>query len=278
MNNFIATQRSGLSKKTKIRNYSFESSKRLPLEKMTEVNSVKVPSMPGSCYHAIICALACHKNIFVQWDKVIELTERFMKQYGGQEAWEKFKNKSDVKTHKQRIKDNTHTLTRTGKDCYGYRLHERGMCIYFFKDGACLMTNGDIVKNGNEYDLVFPDGRGLQIRYRGTTMTSREYKRFLEAGFIDKCGKILNAKGIKRLRASKNASTKAVIPPPRIATVQVCIELEDGFNQETAFRLQRLGLVVDEQVSSELMGSIKENKIGSLRSDPDVKVVEVAGE
>jgi len=82
-----------MNRKPKIRNYSFRNSKRLPESKMTEVNGIKIPSVPGSCYHAIICALAQNKNKFCSWDKIIELTNRYMRQYGGQKSWDKFKNK-----------------------------------------------------------------------------------------------------------------------------------------------------------------------------------------
>ena len=95
-------------KKKKIRNYSFQHSKRLPVENMTEVNGIKIPSMPGSCYHAIIAALAEYKDKFCSWDKLIEMTQRNMRMYGGQKAWNKFAAKSKVKSCQQRIKDNTH--------------------------------------------------------------------------------------------------------------------------------------------------------------------------
>lgn len=268
------------TRKPKNRNYSFSESKRLPLEKMTEVNSVKIPSVPGSCYHAIICALADHKDNFLSWDRVIELVERYMRQFGGVEAWDKFKAKKGVKTYEQRIKDNTHTLTRTGRDCYGYRLHELGMAIYFFKDGATLLTGGQFEKQGSSYDVKFPDGRGLQVRYRGTTMTSKEYKRFLEAGFIDSSARILNIAGIRKMRRELAAVDNGQLPqsqePTHSHVMNVSITLHEDFDQNTATRLEQIGLVVNRADENELVGQITSDKLGKLESDEDVMGVEIA--
>lgn len=267
----------GKTRKPKVRNYSFSESKRLPHEKMTEVNGVKIPSMPGSCYHAIICALSEHKDSFLPWDRLIELVERYMRQYGGAEAWGKFKSKKGVKTYQQRIKDNTHTLTRTGRDCYGYRLHELGMAIYFFKDGAMLLTGGEFEQHGSSYDVKFSDGRGLQIRYRGTTMTSKEYKRFLEAGLIDRSARILNGDGIRKLRR-ETASNNGQVPiaPQHHQVMSVCVTLHEDFDQNTATRLESLGLIVEQAAENELVGQITSDKLGDLESDEDVLGVEIA--
>lgn len=258
------------SKKNKVRNYSFEFSKRLPAERMTEINGLRIPSMPGSCYHAIICALAHHKDKFCSWDNIIELTEKYVKQYGGTKAWDKFKNKGNVKSYQQRIKDNTHTLTRTGKDCYGYRLHERGMAIYYFKDGAMLKTGGRLMMMNKHYNVIFPDGSALQVRYRGTTMTSKEFKKFLDAGLIDRSGKILDPNGVKRLRSS----TSKLLPDITPKVVSVCVTLGPSFDQLTADRLHKLGLMVDEAHKNELIGTISSKKLKNLEKDPDVVEVE----
>lgn len=259
--------------KKKNRNYSFQKSKRLPLEKMTEANGIKIPSMPGSCYHAIISALADYKDKFCPWEKIIELTHRYMRMYGGQSAWEKFKGKNNVKSYQQRIKDNTHTLTRTGRDCYGFRLHEQGMCIYYFKDGAMLLTGGTLKNDTDKYDVIFSDGRRLQTRYRGTTMTYKEYKKFLEKGLIDKTGRILDAFGIKKMRAEGE-----YVEQSQHEEVNVCIELEATFNQATAVRLEKLGLKVEQGLENELIGKIDRSNLEALRLDVDVKEVEVSGE
>lgn len=273
--NEVANAETGL--KQKVRNYSFSSSKRLPLDKMTEVNGVKIPSMPGSCYHAIICALAEHKDSFLPWDRIVELVERYMRQYGGPAAWDKFKSKKGVKTYEQRIKDNAHTLTRTGRDCYGFRLHELGMAIYFFKDGAMLLTNGQFEKQGSSYDVKFPDGCGLQVRYRGTTMTSKEYKRFLEAGFIDPSGQILNPEGIRKARReASNNSNIPVAQPSHHQVMNVCVTLHEDFDQNTATRLENLGFIVEQAIENELVGQITSDKLGDLESDEDVLGVEIS--
>lgn len=257
----------------KIRNYSFQNSKRLPVDKMTEVNGIKIPSMPGSCYHAIIAGLAECKGKFCSWTKLTDLTQRNMRMYGGQKAWDKFIDKSNVKSYQQRIKDNTHTLTRTGRDCYGYRLHEQGMCIYYFKDGAMLLTDGELRDNPDGYDVFFSNGRCLQTRYRGTTMTYKEYKRFLEKGFIDLTGKIINSDGIKKMRALGDA-----IEFPTNETMHVCVILNDTFDQNTAIRLERVGLEVEQGLGNELIGNAPCSVIDELRRDVDVKEVEVSGE
>lgn len=259
--------------KKKVRNYSFQHSKRLPVEKMTEVNGIKIPSMPGSCYHAIITALAECKDKFCSWDKLIDLTQRNMRMYGGQKSWDKFADKSSVKSYRQRIKDNTHTLTRTGRDCYGYRLHEQGMCIYYFKDGAMLLTGGQLQNGSDTYDVIFSNGCRLQTRYRGTTMTYKEYNRFLEKNFIDITGRIINSNGIKKMRASGDA-----VEAPIAETVHVCVILKDTFDQNTAVRLERLGLEVEQGLGNELIGNAPRPAIVELRKDVDVEEVEVSGD
>lgn len=262
-------------KSKKIRNYSFRESKRLPLERMIEINGVRIPSMPGSCYHAIMCSLASHKDKFIVWDRLYELVEKYMCQYGGPRCWDRFKNKSNAKTYQQRIKDNTHTLTRTGKDCYGFRLHEQGMAIYFFKDGAILFTGGTYHKRGEKYDVSFPDGRHLQVRYRGTTMTMKEYKKFLELNLIDASGKILDHPAIRQLR--KESHEHDAGSEVSGETIEVCIVLSDGFDQATANRLEKLGLIVDEVHSNEVIGQLPRTRLAELKNDKDVREVEIAG-
>lgn len=266
-----------LPPKKKVRNYSFQHSKRLPIDKMTEVNGIKIPSMPGSCYHAIIAALAEIKDKFCSWEKLIEMTYRNMRMYGGQKAWDKFVKKSNVKSHQQRIKDNAHTLTRTGRDCYGYRLHEQGMCIYYFKDGVMLLTGGQLQESDDIYDVVFPSGCRLQTRYRGTTMTYKEYKQFLEKRYIDATGRIINSNGIKKMRSSRNLI--GALPEKSIdEIVHVCVILNDSFDQNTAVRLEGLGLEVESGLDNELIGTAPVSRLNKLKSDVDVKEVEVSGE
>lgn len=266
-------------KKKKIRNYSFQKSKRLPIDKMTEINGIRIPSMPGSCYHAIIATLARNKDKFCSWEKIIEGTHYHMRMYGGEKSWKKFINKNQVKSHQQRIKDNTHTLTRTGKDCYGYRLHEQGMCIYYFKDGAMLLTGGNLSASENgQYGVVFPDGRDLQTRYRGTTMTHKEYVRFLGKGLIDKTGKVLDAAGLKRMRAVGSEEDLSPKESESESKSHVCVILESTFDQHTAERLEKLGFEVEQAFGNELIGLVLTSQMQKLKADLDVKEVEISGE
>lgn len=252
----------------KVRNYSFQSSKRLPEERMTEVNGVVVPSMPGSCYHAILCALAENKNQFCSWSRLIEKAEKYMRQFGGDSAWEKFKNKPMVKNYQQRIKDNTHTLTRSGKDCYGRRLHERGMAIYFFQDGAMLLTGGEFKNGGKKYRVKFPGGRGLQTRYRGTTMTYREYKKFLAVGYIKPNGEIIDQEGVRNFRSRV---TDSAIPTMQDSNrVSVLIVLDESYDQTTAVRLEALGLIVTGAIEGGISGILPLENVQALREDRDV--------
>jgi hypothetical protein len=254
----------------KIRNYSFKNSKRLSSEKMTKVNGIGIPSIPGSSYHAIISALAVYKDRFCPWNKIISGASKMMRIYGGEKAWEKFYGKLDVKTYTHRIKTNTHTLTRTGKNCYGFRLHEIGMAIYFFKDGAMLLTGGKLEMKKRVYDVVFPDGRRLQHRYRGTTMTYREYKKFLEAKYIDKSGTILKPDAIRITRHG------GILKEASLDTIQVCVSLQESYNQDTADRLSKIGLIVEESLGGELIGVIPSSNLHHLQKDRDVKTVEAA--
>ncbi len=258
----------------KNRNYSFRESRRLPYEKMTEVNGIKVPSMPGCCYHAIIATLAQNKEKFCGWDKIIQLTQENMRRYGGEKTWKRFIGKDDVKSYEQRIKYNTHTLTRTGKDCYGYRLHELGMCIYYFKDGAMLLTGGELKKGTDKHDVIFPDGRRLQVRYRGTTMTHKEYKKFLEKGLINSSGKILKPDEIKKVR--NEGASKAIVE--KSSQLHVCVVLDEHFDQSTADRMEMLGFSVESALANELIGIVPASSLEALKSDKDVIEVEVSGE
>ena len=257
--------------RNKIRNYSFLNSKKLPLEKMTVINGVRVPSIPGTCYHAIIVSLAENKDSFCNWNKIISSTATNMRKYGGEKSWNSFRNRKGSKNYIQRIKDNVHTLTRTGRDCYGYRLHEMGMCIYYFKDGVMLLTGGELVGTGDEYDVVFNDGRGLQKRYRGTAMTYKEYKRFLEAGFIDVNGKILNRSGVQKYRSTGHIITETI----NENRVQVSIVLSPSYGQETANRLSELGLIVEASLGGEVIGTIPHSSINKLRMDVDVERIDI---
>lgn len=257
--------------KHKVRNYSFLNSKKLPLEKMTVVNGVRIPSIPGTCYHAIIASLSENKDLFCDWNKIVSSTATNMRKYGGEKSWVSFRDRKGSKNYIQRIKDNVHTLTRTGRDCYGHRLHEMGMCIYYFKDGAMLLTGGEMIGSGDDYDVVFSDGRKLQQRYRGTAMTYKEYKKFLEAGFIDLNGKIINRSGVQKYRNTGHIITETI----DIDRSQVSVVLSPSYNQDTANRLSKLGLIVEASLGGEIIGTIPNENITKLRMDKDVESIEI---
>ena len=254
----------------KKRNYSFMDSDRIPPEKMSVVNGLLIPSIPGSCYHAIICSLAENKNRFCTWEKICDLTQQNMKRYGGVEAWKKFSEKRG-KSYKRRIKDNTHTLTRTGKDCYGLRLHEHGMTIYFFKDGAMLLTGGRLDRKNKTYDITFPDGRTLQKRYKGTTMTYQEYKVFIEKGYINESGEILDHDAIRTYRILIHDPTENIkVEQVKSDKAQVCITLSENYDQSTADRLLSLGLIVEQTLETEVIGHVPIDAIDNIQADKDV--------
>ena len=208
-----------------------------------------------------------------------------MKKYGGPEAWNKFVGKKNVNnTWNDRIRENCHTLTRRGKDCYGYRMHELGCAIYFFKDGAILYTGGKLVRKSGKYNVEFPDGRALQYRSRGTTMTFKEYKEFLELGLVDINSKILFPNKVSQLRnkyaarldAYKRQKEAAIKVEAENRMMQVCLKLKGGFSQATADRLEQIGLVVEEVMDDEIIGNIVEEQVEVLRQDEGVEEMEVA--
>lgn len=257
----------------KARNYSFLESRRLPYDKMTEVSGIKIPAIPGSSYHAIIASLAENKDKFTSWTKIIYLTKKNMRKYGGENSWSQFELKKNVKPPDQRIKDNAHTLTRSGRDCYGRRLHEMGCTIYFFKDGAMLVTGGSFLPKNDGYEVVFPDGRGLQKRYRGTTMTYKEYKKFLDNEFIDSSGTVIDHDAIRRSR-SNGVFTSEIPEFFEEESIQVCVTLNSSFGQSTAYRLEQLGLVVEQASGNELIGSVHPASFENIKNDRDVKTID----
>jgi len=267
------------TKSKKKRNYSFRKSSRLSHDKMTEIDGIKIPAMPGTCYHGILCSLAINHNKFCTWERIFLMTEKYMIQYGGQKAWDKFVGKSDVKAYQQRIRDNTHTLTRTGRNAYGYRLHELGMAIYYFKDGAMLLVGGKRTVSGNKYQVTFKNGCQLQSRYRGSALTYKEYKTFLNLKYIDESCTILKYDSIKEARAKKGEEIKNYDKNTLLKTdntlIQVCIKLDESYDQHTANRLESLGLVVEEIVRNEIIGMIRADCVSLVKEDIDVQSVTV---
>ncbi len=98
-----------------------------------------VPAQPGSCYWAILRVGYENHDKPIGIEDYINLVANLMKERDP-EKWEKFKNKSTVKTLKNgvtiskdannwrfRIETNIKTMTRqSGASPYGQRLHERG--------------------------------------------------------------------------------------------------------------------------------------------------------
>ncbi len=168
---------------------------------MTVVNGVVIPAVPGSCYHAILCAMAEQRDKFCPWQRLIDRSQFYLRKYGGYDVWCQYVKKSGVKPFEKRIRENVHTLTRSGKHCYGYRLHEQGMCVYMFRDGICLFTGGDFEKKrGTGYSLHFTDGKTIQKRYKGLSLTRSEYRYLLSEHVIDISCTLLPEKNIKDLK------------------------------------------------------------------------------
>ena len=105
-------------------------------------------------------------------------------------------------------------------------------------------------------------------------MTYKEYKKFLDKKFIDSTGKILDSDGIKKFRALGNHRTDESL----VEEASVCVVLEESFDQQTALRLESLGLNVDTALENELIGTISTAQLVLLKADPDVSEVEVSGE
>ena len=122
--------------------------------------------------------------------------------------------------------------------------------------------------------MKFSGDRGLQARYRGTTMTSKEYKRFLDAGYIDPSGSILDSKGIKDFRNRVLSNRSAVAAPTTPERVKVTIILDDNYDQQTATRLELLGVVVLNSRENEIDATISADKVDEVRLDLDVLDVE----
>lgn len=266
------------------RNHSFINSKKLPESKMTEINSVKIPAMPGSSYHAIICTLAEYKDKVVPWTKIFDRVEKYIRQYGGVESWEKFFKKVDVKSYQKRVELNVYALTRSGANCYGYRLHERGMAIYVFKDGVMLVTGGKLTKSGSKYNVIFPDGRKLQQKTKGRNklLTSSEYNRFVELGHITPSCEIVDSKAIARHRKGiengLQMETLLDLEDKTIETefyLEVCVTVSEDCDQNTAYRFESIGFMVDNTMDDEIFGKIPEENLSILVEDEDVLDVEV---
>ena len=134
------------------RNLSLLKSKILSEEKMTEINGVLIPYLAGTSNHAILCALAEYRDRIIFWERLFQLSEKYLRQFGGPDVCDEFLKIKKVNDYKKRIKDTVLRWTANNtKTNLGYRLHERGMVVYVFSDGAMLITGGKLVKDGKKY-------------------------------------------------------------------------------------------------------------------------------
>jgi len=171
------------------------------IRKLTRVNGIPIPATPGTLHHAVISSLAASKEVFCKWDKIVELCERYVIQFGGDEAWEKFDSKYTQEEITNKIKQEVSTLGRKGKKYPAYLLHHSGNAIYYFKDGAIMHVGGTFTRRGPTYEVVFKKGRKLQTRKKGHSMKYKEFNQFVENGIVDPCGNILDK---NKLDAIKN--------------------------------------------------------------------------
>lgn len=244
---------------------------------MVVLNGVKIPSQKGSVYFGILCALATYKHQFCPWWRITELCEKFMCQYNGEKQWQKFVNKTDVKSCQKRIKENTYTFTRKGNNCYGFRLHELGMGVYFFRDGAMLLTDGEFVQTENDYDVRFPDGRTLQYKYNGSNFTSREYKDLVKAGLITRSCRIPDMDKLAQYRlTTPDKLDNLEVSDISAQNIMLKVVLHETYNQDTAIRFENLEFEIDGVNGNELTGRLPAINIKKLRSDSDVVSVQVS--
>lgn len=237
---------------------------------MTVMEGFKIPSYAGSCYHAIICALISKRNHFCNWEMLYNLTEKYMILFGGQDTWNIFKNKQDCsRDYKKRIRENAYTLTRCGKHCYGYRLHELGMVIYMFRDGVILFTDGKFIRMNDIYYVVFPNGRTLQVKRQGQSYLYSDFEKYINSKVMSISGKIFDVKYFNKHRKLFKYGSYAN------SKLKVAIELNDSFDQETANRFEALNLKVYKFDSLVVYGWIPSKNLSGLLNDKDIKTIRI---
>lgn len=159
--------KSNLEKK-KIRNYSFLEKNEESFDAIEDGDKTFIiPSRPGSCYWAILKIGYQNHDTPIPEDKYIDMVSKLLEDFDP-DNFDKFKNKSRIKTIKnkiqiekntnswrERIKTNIRTLTRhSGNNCYGKRLIERGHILRWEPDhfggiGAFVLrtdTNEPLIK------------------------------------------------------------------------------------------------------------------------------------
>lgn len=144
---------------------SFTTSRKLPTSRMTVISDISVPAMCGTLHHAIICSLLDNKNRFVTWNKLERLVPIHVLQYGGEEAFKRFTKKCSKSSVLGEIKTCLKkmslwpacTFNKTAQD-----LHERGVVLFMFLDGAMAKTGGKCIHRNNKIFVHFKDGLGAQ--------------------------------------------------------------------------------------------------------------------
>lgn len=171
--------------------------------KLTKVNNVPIPATPGTAQHSIIASLASTKEIFCTWNKIVQLVERYMIQFGGDQSWEKFTDNKTPEEVEENIKQHVSSLARKGKNYPGFFLHKLGLVVYCFEDGAILHAGGKYISKGRSYEVSLKKGKGLQIRSRGRSMTYNEYNQYIERGAMDVSGKVIDEKKMKSTKSEE---------------------------------------------------------------------------
>lgn len=144
-------------------------------EHLMSYNDVLIPAVPATLGHAVLCAMADSKNRFARWDKLYRLASNFLVQYGGEEAAQ---DADDA--WKSRVRSVIRSMSKipAAKGSMAWRLHEHGMAVVVFADGAVLRVNGWIDRKPRcrRYVMAFPDGTVLE----GNQDSELTYRRFKE--------------------------------------------------------------------------------------------------
>jgi len=140
-------------------------SRRFPASRMTLIADISIPAACGTINHAIICSLLENKNKFVAWSKLERLVQTNLVQYGGLDALKKFVKKCGKKPIIDVIKDTIKKLSLS-PTCFNNKtaneLHERGVGVFLFSDGALAKTGGKCTHRGEKTFIKFTNGLSIQ--------------------------------------------------------------------------------------------------------------------
>lgn len=180
-------------------------------DNITIINGVPVPATCGSLFHSILCSMAEQKDKFCIWPKLANKTQEYFRKYAGYEEWYRNFIKAGYDVFEKKVQYSVQTLTKSGKKEYGYRLHELGMCIYMFKDGSILYTGGKFIKKkGMGYSIEFDDGKSLQVKIKGLTLTRQQFKYLLVHNVIDSSGNFTKKNSIETAKAKIHEMEKRI--------------------------------------------------------------------